>query len=119
MGFEVFIALCGKSYLKNEREFMATGYKQPLSTDHAITQRDWWMCRKCDILLVNLIGAKKISIGTVMEMAWAFDHGKHIITVMENDNIHQHAFVKEVSSIVYDNFQDALDYLSKLSKMEI
>lgn len=119
MGYEVFVALCGKSYLRNEREFAATGYKQPLSTDHAIFQRDWWMCRKCDILLVNLLGATTVSIGTVMEMAWAADHGKHVILVMEENNIHNHAFVKEAASVVYNKFEDALDYLKKLIRMEL
>jgi len=119
MGYDVLIAMCGKNYLKAENDFKATGYCYPLSTDHAIFQRDLWMCRKCDILLVNLIGATKVSIGTMMEMAWAAQDGAHVVTVMEEDNIHQHAFVKEASSVIYNNFQDALDYLSKLAKMEI
>ena len=119
MGYEVLFAMCGKSYFKNEQNFEATGYKQPLSTDHAIYQRDKWMTHQCDILLVNLIGCQKTSIGTCFEMGWASELGKYVVLVMEDDNIHNHSFVNESASVIYNNFQDALDYLAKLSKMDI
>ena len=119
MGYDPIIAMCGKSYFKDEQNFKAEGYKQPLSTDHAIFQRDKWMTHQCDVLLANLIGATKVSIGTCFEISWANYLGKHIVLVMEENNIHQHAFVKEAATVIYNNFQDALDYLSKLAKMEI
>lgn len=119
MGYEVSHAMCGKGYLKDEQCFKTGGYDHPSATDHAIFQRDKWMTHQCDILLVNLIGSTKVSIGTCFEIAWALDLGKHIVLVMEENNIHNHAFIKQSASVIYNNFEEALDYLAKLSKMEM
>jgi hypothetical protein len=42
-----------------------------LSCARGITTRDYNDCKRCDILVANFLGADKISIGTVMEIAWA------------------------------------------------
>jgi hypothetical protein len=33
--------------------------------------RDRFDATRCDVLLVNLLGAERVSIGTMMEVAWA------------------------------------------------
>jgi nucleoside 2-deoxyribosyltransferase len=119
MGYEVLCPMCGKSDLSNESEFKPHGYTNPLSTNHAITERDRWMTKQSDILLIYLVGATKISIGSVAELAWAHDSGKHTILVMEEGNVHQHAFVLEMADVIYPDLQSALDYLEKLAKGKI
>lgn len=118
-GWKVLNPMTGKKYLENEKEFKSTGYVQPLSCDHAIVERDRWMTKQADVLLVNLLRCKEVTIGTMFELAWAYDNGKHIITVMEPDNIHRHAFVLETSHVIYETINEALDYLEKLIKSEI
>ena len=120
MGYEVFHAFCAKEYLKNDPMVKASGYDDfPLSTDHAIVKRDHWMTQTADILFVNLTNCKQVSIGTCFEMAWAHHMGKHIVTVMEAGNIHEHAFVLETSDVIYENINLAWDYFEKLIKVEI
>ena len=115
MGYDVLYPMCGKSYLRNEVEFKAHGYDHPLSTNHAIVERDHWMTQSCDILLVYLIGAKTVSIGTVAEMSWAHHMGKHTVVMMEPGNIHQHAFVLDMADVIFPTYQEGLDYLEKLA----
>jgi nucleoside 2-deoxyribosyltransferase len=115
-GYEVLFPMCGKEYLRNEVQFKAEGYGQPLSTNRAIVGRDRWMVRQSDIVFANLVGAKTVSIGTVCELAWAFDNKKHVILAMEQGNIHRHAFVLEFADVLFENAKDALAYLKKLAE---
>ena len=39
---------------------------------HGIMLRDFTDVKRCDALLVNLLGAPRVSIGTAMERAWAY-----------------------------------------------
>jgi nucleoside 2-deoxyribosyltransferase len=113
MGFKVLQPMTGKEKLESEVELKAHGYTgNPIITDHAIIERDRWMVLQSDILLVNLLDAKeRVSIGSCMELAWGHDHGKHTIVLMQSDNIHQHAFVKESADILFESEKDAFDYL--------
>jgi len=67
-----------------------------MSTSRGITTRDRFDCLNCDVLFVNLLGTKKVSIGTVMEIAWADALRKPIVLVIEDeDNLHDHAMIRE------------------------
>lgn len=120
MGFEVLYPMIGKGWARTELEFKAEGYVHtPVSTNHAIRNRDLWMVRNSDIVYVNLLGAERVSIGCVSEIAWASLLGKHIVVVMEKNNIHQHAFVIENVDIIFNDEDSALSYLQKLSSRKI
>lgn len=84
------------------------GLEHPLITAHGITKRDRWDVLSSDLILVNFIGAKKVSIGTVMEIAWADAWNKYTIIAMEEDNIHQHGMVNESVGIIVPTFEEAL-----------
>lgn len=114
-GFEVLSPMHGKDVLRTEMVFRATDYRNPVATNHAIFERDRWMVKQADVVYANLLDTKMVSIGTMMEMAWAFDSGKHVVLVMETENIHRHAFVLEAAHIVWDNEKDALAYLKSLA----
>lgn len=115
-GFDVLCPMTGKTYLRTELEFKAHGYDEyPTSTNHAIMERDRWMVKKADIIYANLSNSDRVSIGTMMELAWAHDHGKHSIVVMEDGNVHQHAFVLEAADIVFKTHMEAMEYLYSLN----
>lgn len=118
MGFEVFSPMTGKGFFRNEIKFKASGYNNPVSTNHAIIERDHWMVSTVDIVYCNLTMAKNVSIGSMMELAWAHHMGKHTVLAMQADNIHQHAFVIEAADIIFESHEDAIEYLSKLSEVE-
>jgi len=116
IGYEVICPMTGKSYLRTELEFKAKGYeKYPLSTNHAIKERDRWMVGSADIVLVDFSSCNGIvSIGSCMELAWADELKKHSIVVMDKDNIHQHCFILECADIVFSTMIEAYSYLKKL-----
>lgn len=68
----------------------------PLSSSRGINTRDYWDCTRATVVFVNLLGAKTVSIGTVMEIAWAYANKIPTILVMEESgNIHEHAMIRE------------------------
>ena len=115
--FTVFSPMYAKNILRTERQFRASGYDDnPITTNHAIFERDTWMVNQSDIVLCDLTDATNVSIGCCMELAIASWLHKHTIVVMEKENIHQHAFILESADIVFENIDDALIYLDDLCK---
>ena len=119
IGYDVLTPLYGKSKLRTELEFKAHGYENdPLTTNHAIFGRDKFFVQQSDILFANFLGATRVSIGSIMEIAIGYMLGKQIVTVMEKDNIHQHAFVLEASTIVFEDYEESLRYLKEIQNQE-
>lgn len=90
----------GKEYLSGVKEFTSDGDMygalSVMSSNRGIMTRDRFDAVRCDVLLVNLLGAPRVSIGTVMEIAWADACRTPIVCVMEPEgNIHDHGMVKE------------------------
>lgn len=112
-GYDVLCPMTGKSYLRNEVEFRSAGYDQfPVSSNHAIFERDKWMVSNCDIVLADLSNSgERVSIGTMMELAWASMLGKHTIIILPKENIHRHAFVLESGDIIFETIEEANKYL--------
>lgn len=114
IGYQVLSPMTGKEVLRNEIQFKSEGYQNPVSTNHAVIERDRWMVDTSNIVYANLIDSKHVSIGTTMELAWGHDKGKHTIVAMEKDNIHRHAFIIESADVIFETNEDALNYLSFL-----
>jgi nucleoside 2-deoxyribosyltransferase len=116
-GYECLCPMTGKQYLRNEIEFKASGYdKYPVSANHAIVERDRWMVMQSDIVLADLSNSgDRVSIGTMMELAWAHHMGKHTIGIIPEGNVHNHAFVLEACDIVFKTSQEAYKYLEDLA----
>jgi hypothetical protein len=119
MGYQVFSPLTAKGYFRNELKFKAEGYAgYPMSTNHAIIERDCWMVSLCDVLYCNLSMANHVSIGSTMELAWGHILRKHTVLTMQEDNIHRHAFILEAADIVFTEHDEALSYLAHLVSPE-
>jgi nucleoside 2-deoxyribosyltransferase len=117
IGYEILCPMTGKTYLRNEIELKAGGYGFPVSTNHAIFERDKWMVSNSDIILADLSNSgERVSIGTMMELAWASMLGKHTIIVLPEKNIHRHAFVLEAGDIIFETLEEAYKYLEDLVK---
>lgn len=100
--------LRGKDYLKSEKALEDFYDINALSTQKGITCRDRYDVMRCDLIFVNLLGATRISIGTVMEIAWADILRKPIILVMEDGNIHSHSMIREVSGYIVKDLEIAI-----------
>lgn len=77
-------------YHPNMKEgFAATNSQMALTRDFLDTKR-------ADIILINLLGAQRVSIGTVLEIAWGFAMHKPLVVAMEPEgNPHDHCLVNE------------------------
>ena len=116
-GYKVLCPMTGKERMESENDtkLKAYGYTtKPVLADKAILGRDHWMVHQSDIVYVNLIGATTISIGCCMELAFAKAYNKHTIVVMESTNIHNHCFVLQCANVVFENTEEAEDYLKQL-----
>ena len=116
MGYEVFCPMTGKHFLKADYNFVGKGCgTNPLTTNHAIKERDRWMVGQVDVVLVDFTqGKDKVSIGSCMELAWADELKKHTVVVMDEDNIHQHSFIIDCADVIFPNINEALLYLNNL-----
>ncbi|MBH0113235.1 nucleoside 2-deoxyribosyltransferase [Novosphingobium sp. YJ-S2-02] len=81
-----------------------------LSTQRGVMDRDRFDATRCDVLLVNLLGATKVSVGTVMEIAWADQKRTPIIALIEADrsNVHEHAMVNEAIGFRAPSLEEGL-----------
>lgn len=67
------------------------------STPQAVLARDHGDVTNTDGTIVNLLGAKTVSVGTVAEIAWAWDHRKRLVVAIEPEgNPHNHMFITEM-----------------------
>ena len=81
----------------------------PLTSKKGITTRDRNDCMRADLVLVNLLGAKRVSIGTVMEIAWADSQRIPVVLIMEEGNIHEHSMLTECCGFRVATLEDAVD----------
>jgi len=70
--------------------------------------RDRFDVQRCDVVLINLLGAKTVSIGTMVEIGWADACRKPIVLVIEPGNVHHHGFVDYLTHYKVETLQDGL-----------
>lgn len=90
----------GKEYLASIAKISGTGeeyaHMGPLSLPQGVMTRDRYDATRCDVLLVNLLGATTPSLGTVMEIAWADLKRIPIVCAMEaKGNPHEHMMINQ------------------------
>lgn len=110
-GFEAYSPMRGKEHLKNKKKIRSTTQENAILDNHGVFARDKYDVQRSDIILVNLSGAKQISIGSMMEIAWGHIMNKYVVTVMEENDIHEHLFVLEGSSIIFCDLGEAVQYI--------
>ena len=116
LGFNVFSPIHGEVHLRRKKNISSFGTDEVL-TSHAIVARDKFYVMSSDILLVNFLGAQRVSIGSIMEMGWAYMSNKLIITVMEKTkNLHDHAFIREVTTLMCPSLEEAKYQLAFMFK---
>lgn len=86
-----------------------------MSSQRGIYARDRFDCFRADAVLVNMIGAKKVSIGTVMEIAWAAGNNTPVVLIMEKEgNVHEHSMLREACPFRVETLEDALFVVTAL-----
>jgi len=80
-----------------------------MTTQRGIVTRDRYDSMHCNIGLANLLGAKKVSLGTMVEYGWLDMRRIPIITVMEKEgNPHDHAFIRELSGYRVETLEEGI-----------
>lgn len=100
--------LRGKHYLSQVENIQDTYEEVALSCAKGITARDFNDCRRADMVLANFAGAETVSIGTVMEVAWAKAFNVPCVAVMEEGNLHWHAMVRESVGFIVPTLAEAV-----------
>ena len=116
---EVYSPMRGKKHLAGIKNIAPSGRYQDtiMSSPKGILMRDMNDVRNRDMIVFNLLGAKRVSIGTMFEYGWATAFHKPIVTIVEEDwnNPHDHDFVREVSLVVH-SVSDAVDVVAAFLK---
>ena len=105
----------GKEILKGMTSLLPGDYGQTICTNKAIITRDRFDVSHCDVILINLLDARTISIGTMIEIGWADAYRKPIVLVIEGEsNPHWHCMVREAAGYIVPTLSEALHIISLL-----
>ena len=69
-------------------------YEHPLATDRAIMARDHYDCRTADLIVAHLADADRVSLGTCMELAFAYEMNKLVVATLKPGGLHDHPMVR-------------------------
>jgi len=116
-GIETLSPMRGKDALQPpDGERISTTFKTyenqgVFFTSRGIMTRDHTDVLRADALLVNLLEAVRPSLGTVMELAWAYAYRKPVVVAIErNGNVHDnHPMIHEAISFRVETLYDAID----------
>jgi nucleoside 2-deoxyribosyltransferase len=99
-----------KLYLQDGKEIDAGRYRGLFMSDpSAILGRDFNDCVNSDVVLVNVLGITTPSLGTAMEIAWAYDRHIPIVLVAEEDNPHRkHPLINAACQFKTDDLDEGL-----------
>lgn len=115
--------LRAKEYLREIGVISGTGEEYAhlgsMSLPRGVTTRDRYDATRCDCLMVNLIGAERVSIGTVMEIAWADLARLPIVVAMEaSGNPHEHMMLAEATGFRVPSIEEALHVVKAIADHE-
>lgn len=83
-------------------------YAHPLSTSKGIVTRDRYDCTRSDLVLMNLLGATRVSVGTMVELGWADLSRRPVVLIMEPGNVHEHAFLDALCGYRVSSIADGI-----------
>lgn len=114
LGIDAVSPLRGKEYLRRVGELSGHGRDYVdlgvLSTPKGVTTRDRFDATRCDVLLVNLLDAERVSIGTMIELGWADANRIPIVLAVppKHGHPHDHMMVSEIAGYIVHSLDEAL-----------
>lgn len=103
----------GKSYLSKEERVADSYADHTMASINGINVRDFNDVKRSDAVLVNFIGCTRVSIGTVMEIAWARAMQKPVVIVMDKDNMHDHSMLT-FGNIVVPTLDEGVEAIKQI-----
>lgn len=113
VGIQSFSPLRAKKAALPSLDYISDKFENsfdPLISASGIMGRDFFDVNRCDLIIANFLHAKRISIGTVMECAWAYQMHKIVIAIANPDDLHvTHAMMERAITYRVDNLDHALE----------
>lgn len=114
-GIECFSPLRAKTYLNRETAIADSYSDIVMSSQRGIYARDFYDCRSKDAIFINLLNTNRVSIGTVMEIAWGAAFNKPMVLVIEKENnLHDHAMIREACPLTVNTLEDGIHLMKSL-----
>ena len=80
-----------------------------LNTQNAVIGRDRFDCCNSDLIFINLLAAKRVSIGTTVELAWADAQRVPVIVRMEaTGNPHDSVHVRGLATYLVNSLDEGI-----------
>ena len=86
----------------------------PKETDKWVNRRDYYDCTRANCVFVNLLGMKHLSIGTIMEVAWAYQAQIPVICVCEPDGPQNHPMMKDCITQEVHTLDEGIDFVKEI-----
>lgn len=114
VGAEPLSPMRGKYHLKGLPALPDEDASDATSQAKGIVGRDRNDVRSCDVVLAYLLDAPRVSIGSMVEYGWADAYRKPVVTVLRPGELHDHSFIRELSTYVVPTLYEALDLTAML-----
>lgn len=82
-------------------------YPTALSCDRGILCRDHRDCRSADMIVCNFQHAPRVSIGAVIECAFAFAYRKPLLVITQPNNVHDHPMLRQMTDFTCGSVEEA------------
>lgn len=82
-----------------------------------LTTRDHEMIKRCDLLILDVLGPRKASAGSFIEIGWASGMGKPIVMIAEPDNLHRHIMAMNLITAAVETRAQAAALAGKLMEV--
>lgn len=82
----------------------------PLSPEE-IAQKNAFMQKRSDVMLVEYVLENRPYIGTDFELAWAKLNGQPTVVICNNEN-KDRVYMKYMATKIVDSLEDAIDYIT-------
>lgn len=114
VGMKCLSPMRNKELIKDEEKITDSYESLKGYSSKDIFNRDKFDVINSDILLFNFTNRKVSIIGSLFELAWGHLLGKYCVVAVDKESIYaKHPFVKESASIMFENIDEAIDYVAK------
>lgn len=116
-----FSPMRAKDYLKDNENISADGkdYERlsVMSTARGVMTRDRFDTTTADVILLNLLGSTRVSIGSMVEVGWADANRVPIVCAIElAGNPHEHMMLSEAIGFRVASLEEAVKVVVNILK---
>lgn len=79
-----------------------------LTIDALITEFCYNDVKRCDVILVNFLDTDRISVGTLLEVGWAYALGKPIVLMSNQDYEWDYGIYKDITKLRSRSLMDGV-----------